>query len=137
MDYRTIFRSDIKQIIEFAKAHRIKLAVASSSALSHISNILTVCGIKDDFDLIVTGDDFARSKPDPAIYRHTLDSLGVSAEHAVAVEDSYYGMLAAKGAGVTVIGYEEKRMIVDQSLADYMGKDMTEILALIKWLHAA
>ncbi|MDG2939380.1 HAD-IA family hydrolase [Bisgaard Taxon 10/6] len=137
VDYRTIFRSDIKQIIEFAKAHRIKLAVASSSALSHISNILTECGIKDDFDLIVTGDDFDRSKPDPAIYRHTLDSLGVSAEHAVAVEDSYYGMLAAKGAGVTVIGYEEKRMIVDQSLADYMGKDMTEILALIKWLHAA
>ena len=136
VDYLSIFRSDIKQIIAFAKAHRIKLAVASSSALSHINNILTVCGVKDDFDLIVTGDDFARSKPDPAIYRYTLDTLGVCAEHAVAIEDSYYGMISAKGAGLTVIGYEEKRMIIDQSPADHMGKDMSEILAVIKRLHA-
>uniref|UniRef100_UPI0035A1B48D HAD-IA family hydrolase n=1 Tax=Glaesserella sp. TaxID=2094731 RepID=UPI0035A1B48D len=74
--------------------------------------------------------------PDPAIYRYTLDTLGVCAEHAVAIEDSYYGMISAKGAGLTVIGYEEKRMIIDQSPADYMGKDMSEILAVIKRLHA-
>ena len=73
VDYLAIFRADIQQIIAFAKAQGIKLAVASSSALSHINHILTVCGVKDDFDLIVTGDDFARSKPDPAIYRYTLE----------------------------------------------------------------
>lgn len=136
VDYLSIFRSDIKQIIDFAKAQGIKLAVASSSALSHINNILTECGIKDDFDLIVTGDNFARSKPDPAIYRYTCEKLGVKPENAVAIEDSYYGMISAKTAGLTVIGYEEKRMIIDQSPADYMGKDMSEILALIKRLHA-
>ncbi|HDL5699877.1 TPA: HAD family phosphatase [Mannheimia haemolytica] len=132
VDFKTIFRADIQQIIQFAKQNQIKLAVASSSALSHIENILTVCGIKDEFDLIVSGEQFEHSKPDPTIYRYTCEKLGVEPQNAVAIEDSYYGMLAAKTAGLTVIGYEEKRMLIDQSLADYMGKDMKEILKILQ-----
>ncbi|MCK3657581.1 phosphatase [Pasteurellaceae bacterium Pebbles2] len=135
VDYLTIFRQDIKQIIQFAKQNNIKLAVASSSALAHIHNILSCCGIKDDFDLIVSGEMFEHSKPDPTIYRYTLEKLGVSHKNAVAIEDSYYGMVAAQQAGITVIGYEETRMAIDQSLADYKGKDMLEILAIIQQIH--
>lgn len=131
VDYLSIFRKDITQIIRFAKANHIKLAVASSSALDHINHILTICGIKNEFDLIISGEDFPHSKPDPTIYRYTLEKLNVPAEHAVAIEDSYYGMVAAKGAGLKVIGYQETRMVIDQSLADYMGKDMLDILAII------
>lgn len=135
VDFLSIFRSDINAIIHFAKAHGIKLAVASSSQLSHIENILTQCGIKQAFDVIVSGLQFERSKPDPTIYHYTCQQLGVKPQEAVAIEDSYYGMLAAKRAGLRVIGYEETRMIVDQSLADYMGKNMLEILAVLEKLH--
>ena len=135
VDYLSIFRAEIKDILRFAKQNQIKLAVASSSHKAHIDNILTVCGIKHEFDLIVSGEQFEHSKPDPTIYRYTCEQLGVKPENAVAIEDSYYGMLSAKTAGLTVIGYEEKRMLIDQSLADYMGKDMTEILAVIEKLH--
>ncbi|OOH89224.1 phosphatase [Pasteurellaceae bacterium 15-036681] len=136
IDYRTIFRSEITPIIQFAKQNNIKLAVASSSALDHIHNILTCCGIKDDFDLIVSGEIFENSKPDPTIYHYTLEKLGVAPENTVSIEDSYYGMVSAKGANLKVIGYEETRMQIDQSLADYMGKDMVEILGVIKKLHS-
>ncbi|QLB42584.1 HAD family phosphatase [Mannheimia pernigra] len=132
VDYPSIFRSDIKLILDYAKANNIKLAVASSSALAHIQRILTACGIIDEFDLIVSGEQFEHSKPDPTIYRYTCEKLGVPPENAVAIEDSYYGMKSAKTAGLTVIGYEEKRMLIDQSLADYMGKDMVEILGIIQ-----
>lgn len=134
MDFKTIFREDIKQIIQFAKQHNIKLAVASSSALAHIKNILTQCEIINEFDLIVTGDYFKQSKPHPEIYQYTMQQLGVQPEYSVAVEDSYFGMTAAKAAGMICIGYEEKRMQIDQSLADYMGKNMLEILDIIKKL---
>lgn len=134
MDYLTIFRKDIKHIIQFAKQNNIKLAVASSSPMAHIENILTQCGIIQEFDLIVTGDLFAESKPNPEIYQYTMQKLGVLPEHSVAVEDSHFGMVAAKAAGMTCIGYEEKRMEIDQSPADYIGKDMNEILAIIKQL---
>ncbi|OBX10790.1 HAD family hydrolase [Gallibacterium genomosp. 3] len=135
LDYRAIFREEISNIIQFAQQQQIKLAVASSSSQQHIERILMTCGIKDVFDCIVSGEMFVRSKPDPEIYRYTLDKLGVAAENAVAIEDSFYGMQAAKTAGLTVIGYEEKRMLIDQSLADYMGKDMQEILGIICQLH--
>lgn len=132
VDFKTIFRADIWRIIHFAKQNNIKLAVASSSVKSHIDNILTVCEIKDEFDLIISGEQFERSKPDPTIYRYTCEKLGVKPENAVAIEDSYYGMLSAKTAGLTVIGYEEKRMLIDQSLADYMGRDMVEIFGILQ-----
>lgn len=135
MDYLAIFRHEIKQIIAYTKAHKIKLAVASSSAMPHIQRILTACGIIQDFDLIVSGDQFVESKPNPEIYRYTMAQLGVQPEYSVAVEDSYFGMTAAKKAGMILIGYEEKRMEIDQSLADYMGQDMNEILNIIKRLN--
>ncbi|PJG85810.1 HAD family hydrolase [Conservatibacter flavescens] len=136
VNYLDIFRSDIKQILQFAKQNQIKLAVASSSALGHIHNILTACGIKDEFDLIVSGEQFERSKPDPTIYRYTCEQLGVSPENAIAIEDSFYGMQSAKTAGLTIIGYQEERMLIDQSLADHIGKDMNEILDIIRTLHS-
>lgn len=135
VDYQSIFRHDIQKIIQFAKQQQIKLAVASSSNMAHIHNILSACGIKDQFDLIVSGEMFDRSKPDPEIYRYTLAQLGVTAANAVAVEDSFYGMQAAHQAGLRIIGYEETRMMIDQSLADYLCKDMHEILAVVKKLH--
>ncbi len=135
IDYLSIFRADIKQIIAYAKAENIKIAVASSSSLMHIERILKACHIFDDFDLIVTGDWFEQSKPNPEIYQYTMDKLGVAPEYSIAIEDSYYGMLAAKSANMTVIGYEEKRMNIDQSLADYMGQDMCSILSIIQSLH--
>ncbi len=67
--------------------------MASSSPLTHIENILSTCGIKQDFDLIVSGEMFSASKPNPEIYQYTLQ---VSAQNAIAIEDSYYGILAAK-----------------------------------------
>ncbi|OOF81765.1 HAD family hydrolase [Rodentibacter caecimuris] len=135
VDYLSIFRSDIQKIIDFAKQHHIKLAVASSSGLEHIQNILTKCDIIQHFDFIVSGEQFERNKPDPTIYRYTLEKLGVQAKNAVAIEDSFFGIQAAKYAGIPVIAYEEKRILIDQSEADYCGKDMSEILTIIQKLH--
>ncbi|OOF53944.1 phosphatase [Rodentibacter genomosp. 2] len=135
VDYLSIFRSDIQKIIDFAKQHHIKLAVASSSRLEHIQNILTKCDIIQHFDFIVSGEQFERSKPDPTIYRYTLKKLDVQAKNAVAIEDSFFGIQAAKSASIPVIAYEEKRMLIDQSKADYCGKDMIEISNIIQKLH--
>ncbi|SUN77062.1 phosphatase [Streptococcus massiliensis] len=135
LDYRPLFREKIVDILDYAKEQGIKLAVASSSREEHILEVLRACGIRDYFDVIVSGENFSESKPNPAIYQAALRSLNVAANQAVAIEDSSYGILAAKSANLTVIAYEETRMLVDQSLADYKGKDMGEILALIKNLN--
>ena len=55
------------------------------------------------FDTVVTGDDVAVTKPDPAPYLLALQRLGLTAGRAVACEDSGTGVRAARSAGLTVV----------------------------------
>lgn len=134
IDYPSLFRSDMVDILDYAKEKGIKLAVASSSRKDHIEEVLESCGILPYFDTLVSGEAFTESKPNPAIYLATLAKLGVSAGDAVAIEDSAYGIAAAKAAGVRVIAYEENRMPIDQSQADDHAKDMKDILKKLRLL---
>jgi beta-phosphoglucomutase-like phosphatase (HAD superfamily) len=57
------------------------------------------------WNAIVTADhDAERAKPRPTLYLEALDALGVSAEEAIAFEDSPNGALGAKRAGIYVVG---------------------------------
>ncbi|MBO0412153.1 HAD family phosphatase [Enterococcus hulanensis] len=135
INYQQLFRKGILSILKWAKANNISLAVASSSTHEHILEVLTSCGIKEYFDVIYSGEFVAESKPNPAIYLNTLQKLKVKPEQAIAIEDSYYGITAAKAAGITTIAYKETRAEVDQSDADYLAEDMLEIYELIKDLN--
>src|SRR5581483_4526851 len=53
------------------------------------------------WDAICTADrDPARAKPAPVLYLEALEQLDVTADQAVAFEDSPNGVLAAKAAGI-------------------------------------
>lgn len=131
LDYMALFRTDILAILKEAKEQNRLLAVASSSEYAHILEVLSACGIVDYFDVIYSGEFVEKSKPNPEIYRNTLEKLGVLPEQAIAIEDSGHGIQAAKGAGIKTIAYKETRMSIDQSEADYMGETMGEIKEII------
>ncbi len=44
-------------------------------------------------------------KPDPNVYRHAIAQFGVDPRDAVVLEDSAFGVAAAKAAGARVIGF--------------------------------
>jgi beta-phosphoglucomutase-like phosphatase (HAD superfamily) len=54
-------------------------------------------------EVLVTGDEVSRPKPDPEVYRHALWQLGVRAADAMAIEDSSAGLQAAVAAGLTTV----------------------------------
>ena len=54
------------------------------------------------FHVIVTADDVARGKPDPAGFSRALQELRVPAKRALVVEDSHSGILSALSAGTWV-----------------------------------
>jgi HAD superfamily hydrolase (TIGR01509 family) len=56
------------------------------------------------FQSLITGDDIKISKPNPAIYLEALSILSISADQAVAIEDSVNGVKAAVDAGIGVVG---------------------------------
>ena len=133
VNYQELFQKAIVQILLYARKNHIKVALVSSFRYQHIIEVLTSCGIKEYFDLFVSGEDFAESKPNPAIYQVILEKLDINVGNAVAIENSFCG-IAAKSAGLKIIAYEEKRMPVDQSQADMVAKGMIEIFSILQTL---
>jgi beta-phosphoglucomutase-like phosphatase (HAD superfamily) len=92
-----------------ALARSFELALVTSSALSRIDVCLRATGLDIFFP---PGARFSAedslpsptSKPDPAIYLHATDRLGLPARGSVAVEDSVPGVIAAVAAGHPTIG---------------------------------
>jgi HAD superfamily hydrolase (TIGR01509 family) len=55
------------------------------------------------FQVVVTGDQVSRGKPDPEPYLSAARQLGVDPAHCVAIEDSETGCRSAESAGCTVL----------------------------------
>lgn len=84
----------------------------------------------DGFDLIVSGSDVTRPKPDPEAYLAAATGLGVDITRSVAIEDSPPGLAAAVASGAATIGVPHLRSLpssprwdvwptlVDRTLAD-------------------
>ena len=86
-----------------ARAHGLRLAVASSSERSWVEHHLDRLELRLHFSALRCREDVVRVKPDPALYRGALEALGVEPEHAVAFEDSPNGVAAAVAAGMRCV----------------------------------
>lgn len=82
-----------------------RLALVTGTARHELQMILPtrLAGL---FDVIVTGDDVQRGKPDPEPFRRALEALGLAAGEAVVIENAPYGIRAAKAAGLRCFALE-------------------------------
>lgn len=131
VDYQKIFRPEVTEILEELHRRGYRVALASSTRLELVEHILKLNGIYDQFEVVVSGNQFARSKPDPEIYHHTAKLLGLKEEECMAVEDSTVGITAGKAAGMTVAAIIDERFGFDQSLADYRIYRLKEIMNIL------
>ncbi len=84
----------------------IPLAIASSSSNKDIALAVDALGIRPYFQVLVSGEDCARSKPFPDVFLKAADALGVKPETALVIEDAVNGVKAAKAAGMVCLGFE-------------------------------
>jgi len=106
----------------------LKLGLASSSGRDFIEMILTKLGILDYFDVIVSGEEVEKSKPNPDIFLKTAGNLGVNPENCLVIEDSQHGVKAAVLAGMKCIGFHNPNSGThDLSLADTVVHSITDI----------
>lgn len=125
--YFEILNPYVKFILPRLKVAGFKVAIASSSPMEAIKDMVTECNIEHYFDLLVTGRDYPESKPDPTIYLSTMDKLGVTPYETLIIEDSNYGIEAGKRAGATVIALRDPRFYDNQSASDYLVSDLLEV----------
>lgn len=118
--YKEVIYPGIRELLDWLKGKGIILALASSSSDQAIQKMMEETGLEGYFSCVVSGKMFRESKPNPEIYLHTLLSLGLPAKDCVAVEDSTYGIQAAKAAGLQVVAVKDERFGFEQSMADYL-----------------
>jgi HAD superfamily hydrolase (TIGR01509 family) len=81
----------------------VTLAIASGAFPDEIDRILTRAGLRPHFRAIVGAGDYAEGKPAPHPYIEAARRIDVAASEAVAIEDSMWGLDAARAAGCATI----------------------------------
>jgi HAD superfamily hydrolase (TIGR01509 family) len=89
--------------IDYVEGLGLRLALASSSPMRLIRSVLSLGGLVDRFEVVLSAEDEERGKPDPAVYLSAARELGVLPARCLAVEDSINGVRSAKGAGMICV----------------------------------
>ena len=118
----------LEKLLPVLRSRGLKVAVASSSAAPDIMKMLTEGGLKAMVDFAFSGEDCAAHKPAPDIYLKALKALGLTADKAIAVEDSPTGIASAKAAGLKVLALKPRHgEPLDQSAADCIITQLMDV----------
>lgn len=82
---------------------RIKIALATMSSRKVVDKLLSEKRMERYFDVVVTADEVSKPKPDPEIFLMTAMRLNLHPEDCVTIEDSIFGVKAAKAARIKCI----------------------------------
>jgi HAD superfamily hydrolase (TIGR01509 family) len=129
-----------KTTLEQLREMKLYLAVATSSVSASAHPFLERTGIRSFFDVIVTGDEVQRGKPDPDIYLRTAKKLGIARDACLVIEDALAGVAAAKAANMHVAAIPDTRFVDPreyETKADYVLGSLSEIPALVRRINAS
>jgi len=95
----------VEKLIKEFHEKGMQLILASSASKVTIERVFGRFKLYDYFTHIVSGEDFPRSKPDPAIFVHAASLSIAPKSNCIIIEDSTNGVKAAKAAGIYCVGY--------------------------------
>ncbi len=102
-----------------------------SSDLADINAVLTQCELHPYFDSVLSGEMLQKTKPHPEIYIRTAQNLHTDCAECLVLEDSPYGIEAAKKAGMYVLAKKDTRFGFQQNQADAIITDVEEVLTYL------
>jgi len=116
---------------------RVKIALASMNNGRIIEKMLEAAPIKRCFEVIITGEEVDKPKPDPEIFLKCASELAIEPECCVVLEDSVFGVEAAKAARMKCIavstGAYSKREL-DKAGADMTVGSLTEKERILRFI---
>ncbi len=121
-------REGLLPLLQEVQAHGLPYAIASSSELVWVTKYLARLDLAQEFEFIWTRDQVTSPKPAPDLYLAACQSLGISPQNSIALEDSTNGIRAAKSAGLKVIAVPNPvTATFDLSEADAIVPSLSEV----------
>jgi len=90
-------------LLDLLESRHIRKAVASSTVQPFVNQRLQITHLFQRFDVIISGSEVERVKPDPALYQEAARKMGVDTRQCLVLEDTPVGVKAADVAGMPVI----------------------------------
>tara|TARA_B100002019_G_scaffold258726_1_gene243638 strand:+ start:581 stop:1204 length:624 start_codon:yes stop_codon:yes gene_type:complete len=92
-----------ENLLSSLRADGYKLAVASNAVKNSVETMMRLACLDGYLDFMFSNEDVKAGKPDPEIYNLAIQSLKLSADEVVIVEDNFHGIEAAKKSGAHVL----------------------------------
>jgi phosphoglycolate phosphatase len=116
-------------------AQGLRCACMTNKAAQFTEPLLAKLGLRESFELVVSGDTLAKKKPDPLPLSYVCERFGVAAASALAIGDSPNDTQAARAAGCPVVcvpyGYREG-LEVRELDCDAIVSTLAEAASLIR-----
>jgi beta-phosphoglucomutase len=129
----------IRQLLDEFNRAGIPMAIGSSGSGGRVQYILELLQLGKYFATVVSGDEVAMGKPDPAIFRKAARDLQIRPMDSLVVEDSVSGVLAAKAAGMKCLGIADDRHTdallqagASEVLPNFMNTSLSKVQALFR-----
>jgi HAD superfamily hydrolase (TIGR01509 family) len=118
----------VENLIKNLHENGFELILASSASKVTIDRVFRRFELHPYFSHIVSGEDFPKSKPHPAIFEFAALLSKAPKENCIVIEDSTNGVLAAKAAGIYCVGYNSiHSKLQDLSKADKIINNFNEL----------
>lgn len=122
----------VRPFLDLLVRHKVTMAICSGALLAEIEMILEQAKLRHLFATIVSADQVTRSKPDPEGFLLVLQRLNqingpIAARECVVIEDSHWGLDAAKGAGMYTIAVTNSYAPEQLAMADRIVKRLDDL----------
>lgn len=118
----------VYELIVNLHTNGMQLILASSASKVTIERVFKRFKLHSYFSHIVSGEDFPKSKPHPAIFEKAAELSGMPKDNCIVIEDSMNGVKAAKAAGLYCIGYNSPHSeMQDLHEADMIISNFAEV----------
>ena len=131
----TPIKKGLISLIKYLKENNYKMAIASSSKYDKIYSYVDNANIdRNIFDVIMSGQNVKRSKPDPEIFLKTIQELNVKPENTLILEDSNNGIKAAYNSGAIPILIPDLDIITEENekLVYKKLNNLSEVIQLLE-----
>ena len=119
-----VYQSTV-DLVKQLRQNKLNTAVISSS--KNCLPILKKSGIDSLFDVIITGHDIKRGKPEPDVFLLAAEKLGQNPADCIAFEDAVLGVEAAKRGNFRCVGIDRYQNPARLAKADLVVADLSEI----------
>ncbi len=93
----------VKETLEWFRQQNIKIGCVTNKNEAFSIPLLSDMGIRDYFEIVISGDTLPLKKPDPAPLLHGAHFFNVSPHNSLMIGDSITDIKAARNAGFPVI----------------------------------